>query len=199
MFLNLFRGLLASDLPSWTSLPSSPDIRDCIETALLITKSITCLAIPDIVVWRCYCYRSVNLQHTHQIPFVLLGCYQTSVLYYFHLLPHSLELQESQILPLTQDCCWLQSDTLYGKIVRPIRLYTEMSQSTMEQLCSWENETIVFILIRWRCIPSSMLGLHTDKEQRSISAQFSGIVSFHLGAFECPGDSGFGGPCEIHT
>ena len=48
-------------------------------------------------------------------------------------------------------------------------------------------------------LPSSMFFLHTDKEQWSISAQFSGIVSLHFGAFECPSDGGFGDASEIHT
>ena len=48
-------------------------------------------------------------------------------------------------------------------------------------------------------VPSSMFDLHTNKEQWSISAQFSSIVSIHLGAFECPGDGGFGGSYEVYT
>ena len=44
-----------------------------------------------------------------------------------------------------------------------------------------------------------MFCLHTDKEQWSISAQLSGIVSLHFGAFECPSDGGFGDTSEINT
>ena len=44
-----------------------------------------------------------------------------------------------------------------------------------------------------------MFFLHTDKEQWSISTQFSGVVSLHFGAFECPSYDGFGDASEIHT
>ena len=48
-------------------------------------------------------------------------------------------------------------------------------------------------------IPSSMLCLDTDKEQWSISAQFSGIVSLHFFPFECPSDGWFGDTSEVHS
>ena len=66
---------------------------------------------------------------------------------------------------------------------------------TVSLMIEFKSVLSVIIII----IPSSMFCLDTDKEQWSISTQFSGIVSLHFVSFECPSDGWFGDTSEIHS